>query len=224
MKLVTFQTFDALKSLINNGELICDESYIDLEKMGNTYNWVLEKMEKNVPNNTNAKYPIWCWVKCYNGICPPKRKGEKVSGFDVKITFNKSEKDVFITDFRKYSFVLNNIYIPSSLKEKQQFFDKLNKFNITLEELKMYVRPDKYKTHRKDEEYLNLCKEIRKTFDKCITKDSDILQGCVWNIKLSEVEKIEILTDDGYRYGSLNYKRSDGKRMDWQQDYYKLLK
>lgn len=54
MKLITFQTFDALKSLINNGELICDERYIDLEKSGPTYNWVLEKMEKFVPNNTKA--------------------------------------------------------------------------------------------------------------------------------------------------------------------------
>ena len=42
MKLITFQTFDALKSLINNGELICDERYIDLEKSGPTYNWVLK--------------------------------------------------------------------------------------------------------------------------------------------------------------------------------------
>lgn len=224
MKLVTFQTFGALKSLINNGELICDETYIDLKKLGSTYNWVLEKMEKSVPNNTKAKYPIWCWVKCYNGICPPKHKGEKVQGFDVKITFHKPKKDVFITDFRRYSFVLNNIYIPSSLNEKQYFFDKLKKLNITLEELKMYVRNDKYKTHRNDEEYLKLCKEIRQTFDKCITEDSDILQGCVWNIKLSEVEKIEILADDGYRYGSLNYERCDGKLVDWQKDYFKLLK
>lgn len=224
MKLVTFQTFDALKSLINNGELICDEKYIEIEKAGPTYNWVLEKMQELVPNNTKAKYPIWCWVKCYNGICPHKHKGEKVKGFDVKITFNKPEKDIFITDFRRYSFVLNNIYIPNSLKENQRFFEKLKKLNITLEELKMYVRPDKYKLHRKDKEYLALCDEIRKTFDGCITKDSDVLQGCIWNIKLTEVEKIEILPNDGYTYGSLNYKRSNGKRFDWQKDYYRLLK
>lgn len=224
MKLVTFQTFDALKSLINNGELICDEKYINLKKAGPTYKWVLEKMNEFVPNNTFAKYPIWCWVKCFNGICPPKHKGEKVEGFDVKITFNKNEKDVFITDFRRYSFLLKNMYIPNTLKEKQQFLDKLKKLNITLEELSMYVRLDKYETHREDLEYLKICDEIRKTFDRCITKDSDILQGCVWNIKLSEVEKIEILPNDGYRYGSLNYIRSNGKRINWQEEYYKLLK
>ncbi len=224
MKLVTFQSFDALKSLINNGELICDEKYVNLEKSGSAYKWVSEKMNELIPNKDNTVYPVWCWVKCFNGICPPKHKGEKVQGFDVKITFIKPEKDVFITDFRRYSFLLNNIYIPDCLKEKQQFLDKLKNLNITLEELNMYVRPDKYKSHREDEEYLKLCEEIRKTFDRCITKDSDILQGCVWNIKLPEVEKIEILPNDGYRYGSLNHIRSNGKRIDWQKDYYKLLK
>ncbi len=224
MKLVTFQTFDALKSLINNGELICDQKYINIKKAGPTYEWVLEKMNKAVPNNKKASYPIWCWVKCFNGICPPKHKGERVDGFDVKITFNKMEKEVFITDFRRYSFLLKNMYIPNTLDEKKKFFAKIKKLNITLEELQMYVRPDKYQTHREDREYLKICEEIANTFDRCITKDSNILQGCVWNIKLSEVEKIEIVPNDGYRYGSLNYVRANGKRIDWQKDYYKLLK
>lgn len=224
MKLVTFQSMEALRYLINNGELICDEKYVNLEKSGPTYTWVLEQMTKRVQNNTPAKYPIWCWVKCFNGICPPKHKGEKVPFFDVKITFHKEEKDIFITDFRRYSFLLKNLLIPESLKEQDEFSKKLKRLNITSEELKMYVRPDKYQHHRQDKEYLDLCEEIKKSFDRSITTESNVLQGCVWNIKLSEVESIEILPNDGYTYGSLNYIRSNGERMDWQKDYYKLLK
>lgn len=224
MKLITFQTMEALKSLINNGELICDEKYIDMKKAGPTYQWVLEKMNEHVPNKTKSKYPIWCWVKCYNGICPPKHKGEPVDEFQVKITFNKKDDEVFITDFRRYSFLLNNVYIPNTLKEKEQFDKKIKRLGITQEELKMYVRHDKYTSHRTDKVYLEICKEIRDTFERCITKDSDILQGCIWNIKLSEVESIEILSNDGYRYGSLNYKRSNGKRLNWRNEFYKLLK
>ena len=52
-------------------------------------------MNSLVTNDFNTLYPVWCWVKCYNGICPPKIKGEKVEGLDVKITFHKEEKDVF---------------------------------------------------------------------------------------------------------------------------------
>ena len=224
MKLVTFQTIEAVNDLFKKGYLECNKNKINIEKAGPTYKWVINKMNERIPNPNNVDYPLWCWVKCYNGICPPKKKGKRVEGFDVKITFNKNEKDVFITDFRRYSFLLSNTYIPNSLKEKEEFEKLLEKYNIIEEELKAYVRPDKYKSHRTDKEYIDACNKIKKTFDRCITKNSDVLQGCVWRINLYEVEKIEILKDDGYVYGSLNYIRSNGKRIDWQKDYYKLLK
>lgn len=224
MKLVTFQSMSALKDLINKGYLECDESKINIEKAGLTYSWVLEKMNDRIKNPNHIKYPLWCWVKCYNNICPPKHKGEPVEGFDVKITFYKSKEEVFITDFRRYSFLLKNNYIPSNLKDKEEFDRQLKKYNITLEELQAYVRKDKYKEHRTDKEYLQICEEIRNSFEKCITEDSDILQGCVWRIDLNEIESIEILSDKSYRYGSLNYIRKNGKRINWQKDFYKRLK
>ena len=224
MKLVTFQSLEALKDLVNKGYLECNEKYINLHKVGPTYAWVLEKMNDQIENKTNTKYPIWCWVKCYNNICPPKHSGEPVKGFDVKITFHKKEKEVFITDFRRYSFLLHNLYIPDSKKDKEKFEEELKKYNISEEDLKAYVRPDKYSEYRTDEDFLNICKKIRKSFDKCITKDSDVLQGCVWRIDLNEIEKIEILNDKNNIYGSLNYIRSNGKRIDWQKDFYKKLR
>ena len=211
MKLVTFQSMEALKSLINNKELVCNPSYID-ESYLDKYNWIVTKMNEKVKNPGNIKYPLWCWVKCYNGICPPKHKGKKVDGFDVKITFKKDIKDVFITDYRMYSFLLNNIYIPSSIKDKNEFDKKLEKLNLNIKDLK---------TAKLDDSLSNM---IKSSFDKCISVDGDILQGCVWNIKLEDVLDIEILNDDGYKYGSLNYIRSNGKRIDWQKEYYKLLK
>ena len=224
MKLVTFQTNEAVKYLFEKGYLECDEKKINIEKVGPTYRWIIEKMNEKIDNPNKTRYPLWCWVKCYNGICPPKKKGKRVEGFDVKITFNKKEKDVFITDFRRYSFLLNNIYIPNTLKEKEEFDKELEKFKITKEELKAYVRPDKYSEHRTDKDYIDVCNKIKNTFDRCITKNSDVLQGCIWKINLSEIEKIEILKDDGYVYGSLNYVRSNGKRIHWINDYYKKMK
>ena len=224
MKLVTFQSFDAVNSLFKNGYLECDENKINLEKYGPVYKWIIGKMNKSIKNPSKVKYPIWCWVKCYNGISPPKRKGKRVKGFDVKITFNKDEKDIFITDFRRYSFLLNNTFIPVNKKEKELFDNKLKKYNITKEDLEAYIRKDKYKLFRTDKEFIEICKEIEKSFERCITKDSDILQGCIWRINFKDIEKIEILNDDGYCYGSLNYLRSNGKSFDWQNDYYKSLK
>ena len=225
MKLVTFQSLDALEFLNKNGYLVCNDNFINKEKYGEVYNWIVEKMESKIKNTTNVKYPIWAWVKCYNGTCPPKVKNkDQIEQFRVKITFHKDEKDIFITDYRRYSFVLKNFYIPNSLKDKEQFDKKLEKYNITDEDLKAYIRKDKYDKHREDKAYLNICRQIRKNFDRCITKDSNILQGCVWKINKDEIDKIEIIKDDGYLYGSLNYIRANGKRMDWVKQFYKLLK
>ena len=224
IKLVTFQSMGAVKDLFNKGYLECDENKIDTKKVGIIYNWIVNKMNQNIANPYNTKYPLWCFVKCYNGICPPKRKGKKIEGFDVKITFKKNKKDVFITDFIRYSFLLNNQYIPNSLKDKENFDKELKKYNITLEDLKAYVRRDKYEKCRDDLEFLNICNKIEDSFDRCITEDSDILQGCIWRINLDEIEKIEILNDCEYMYGSLNYVRSNGRRIDWIKEYYKKLK
>ncbi len=224
MKLITFQTSDALKKLIKDGYLEFNEEYVDLKKSGYAYEWVLENMNEKIPNIHNVKYPLWAWVKFKNGICPPKHKGNPVEGFDVKITFNKNKNEVFTTDFRRYSFILNNLYIPDSKKDKELFDNELKNKNITKEELKAFVRRDKFKTFRKDNVFLEMCNKIKKSFDKAITNDSDVLQGCVWKINLEEVEKIEILRDKNYIYGSFNYLRTSGKRFDWEEDYYTKLK
>ncbi len=224
MKLVTFQTKKALRELILNGFLECKKEHINIEKMGLTYGWVLEKMNNAIPNDDNSRYPLWAWIKFKRGICPPKHKGAPIKGFEVKITFNKSEKEVFVTDFRRYSFVLNNLYIPDNKKDQALFEKKLASYKITKEELKCYVRSDKVNKSRSDDNYFTMCDEIRKSFDKCITSDSDVLQGCVWRINFDEVEQIEILNDDNYQYGSFNYIRSNGKRFDWQSDFYRKLK
>lgn len=223
MKLVSFQSIDAFKQLVNKGYLETDERFVDVKKMGPTYNWLIDKMNENITNEYSVKYPLWCWVKFKNGIYPPKHKGEPVNGFDVKITFNKARKDVFITDFRRYSFVLNNMYIPDNKLDMIAFEEELECYNITREELKAVVRKDQFLTQRMDKDFINTCQKIRASFDKCITDDSDVLQGCVWRIKLDEVEKIELLTDTDYTYGSFNYVRSNGKRFNWIEDYYSKL-
>lgn len=223
MKLVSFQSMEALKELVDKGYLESDERYIDISKMGPTYEWIVTKMSQYVPNRHNAKFPLWCWVKFKNGICPPKHKGEPVKGFDVKITFEKAREDVFITDFRRYSFLLNNIYIPDNKKDKELFEKEMEKKGITPEELKAAARSDIFASQRMDQDFLDICTKIRRSFDKCICEDSDVLQGCVWRIELDEVLKIEVLHDADYRYGSFNYVRKNGKRFDWIKDFYNML-
>jgi len=223
MRLVSFQSMESLKVLINKGYLEADAQYVNTKKYGYVYDWVVEKMSKAVPNNYSVTYPLWCWVKFKNGICPPKHKGNPVKGFDVKITFEKNKEDVFITDYRRYSFLLNNIYIPDSKYDKEQYEKEIRKHGITTEELKAVVRSDKYTTHLTDKVFRDVCDKIRGSFDRCISEDSDVLQGCVWRINLHEVLKIEILNDSNYQFGSFNYLRKNGKTFDWIKDFYDML-
>jgi hypothetical protein len=216
---------EALKQLINNGSLECDEKYIQKEKVGYVYDWIIEKMNNSMTKDKNSKYPLWAWVKFKDGICPPKHKRNTLRDeITVKITFKKDRRDCFITDYRKYSFLLNNMYIPENNKQKDWFDNQLIKYNITIDELKAYVRTDKYKTHRQDEKYLSLCKKIKESRDSCITNNADIMQACVWKISINEVQSIEILNDRNYDYGTYNYIRSNGKRFNWIDNYYKDLK
>ena len=220
MKLITFQSMEALKVLVNQGYLFADKEYIDVNRYGIVYDWITQKMNEQIPNIYGAAYPIWCWVKFKNGICPPKHKGEPVKGFDVKITFHKNQQDVFVTDYRRYSFLLNNVYIPESTADLVAFEQELERCQITKEDLAAFMRTN-------DMEYsklIGISEKVRESFDRCITSESDVLQGCIWKLDLKDVEKIEILHDDGYRYGSFNYVRRDGKRFDWIEDYYRMLK
>ena len=108
MKLVTFQSIDAIKDLFSKGYLECKESKLDLKKNGYAYSWIVEKMNNYVSNEHNVLYPIWCWVKCYNSIAPAKRKGDKVVNYDQnKINELLNNKEI-IRNKLKINASINN--------------------------------------------------------------------------------------------------------------------
>ena len=48
MKLVTFQSFDAVRDLFNKGYLECDNRKINLFKAGPTYQWIVNQMNEKI--------------------------------------------------------------------------------------------------------------------------------------------------------------------------------
>lgn len=48
MKVITFQSKEALKYLEKNGYLRCEDKYIDKDKMSQTYNWAIQNMNERV--------------------------------------------------------------------------------------------------------------------------------------------------------------------------------
>ena len=48
MKLITFQSLDAVKDLFDKGYFECNTSKVDIKRVGPTYQWIIEKMNKIV--------------------------------------------------------------------------------------------------------------------------------------------------------------------------------
>ena len=213
MELITFQSESVLKGLVERGYLECDPQYVDTKKYGRVYDWVISHMRKQVGDPAGIKYPLWCWVRFKNSICPPRHRGKATSGWGIKITFEKPPEEVFITDYRRYSFLLNYRYIPESLNDKRKFEEKLDRIGL-----------GGNATRQAYEDHPEICREIEWSFQRCITSDSDVLQGCVWRIYLSEIKRIEFLRDPEFQYGTFNYLRKNGGRFDWIEDFYKRLR
>ena len=217
MKLITFQTKEALATLQKTGILRADVACIDLKKYGVPYDWIVQEMKKKkICPKKGEKYPLWAWAKCGSSIAPPKKKnysGKKQKL--VKITFEKPNDEVLLSDYMAYSFILSGHIVPKTKIEYKQF---LQKMGASLDALKAFVRKDKG-----GKSVAKLFPAIQKTWSRMFTLKSNVRQACVWNIKLSEVKKIEILNDPAYIYGTMNAKRCDGSRPDWKKRYLKFL-
>ncbi len=217
MKLITFQTKEALSVLQKTGILMTDTSYMDMKKSAIPYNWIVQEMKKIRPQN-GEKYPIWAWAKCGAFTAPRKRKnyfGTQQKKL-VKITFEKPDNEVLLSDYMAYSFILSGHIIPKTKAEYRKFLQKMSDL---LPALKGFVRQDE-----NGKTVARLYPKIEKTWSRMFHLKSNVWQACVWNIKKSEVIKIEVLNDPKYLFGSMNPKRKDGTRPNWKKAYLKFLK
>ena len=219
MRLVTFQTRKAFDILQREGILITDTTHIDLQKYGIPYDWMVSAMKKKkiLPIHGES-YPLWAWVKCGSSIAPKKKKNKNgVIQDKVKITFEKPDNEVLVSDYMAYSFLLSGHIVPKNQNEYAHFLKQMTEKGITLEDLKKFVRHQETKVNIPID-------EIQKTWSRIFHLKSYVHQACLWNIRLEEVKKAEILDDSNYLYGALNTKRKDDSRPDWKQAYLKFLK
>ena len=220
MKLITFQTKEAWAILQEKGILTANPSYIDLQKYSVPYDWIVKAMkeQKILPQN-KEKYPLWAWKKCGRFMAPPKRKNiHHISQDIVKITFEKNADEVLLSDYMAYSFLLSGLIVPKTHQEYNDFFDELKRKNISLNDLKNFVR--------NQEAPSSVCKlfpKIQKTWPRIFDLKSDVHQACIWNIKITEVQKVEIPTDSNYLYGTMNALRANGTGPNWKEKYLEFL-
>lgn len=198
MELITFQTWGAFQELISKEYLVTNPQYINVLKSKKVYEWIIRKMDEKIKDKPKgASYPLWAWVQYGKRQCPPKHKtlGYFAPNEDilVKITFHKNEEELLLTNFNLFSFLLNNRYIPINKKEYLQFEKRLKENNITYDDLKAYMRPDKFLNHRQDKEYMQIIKEIQKSFDLILNPGKDRIQACFWKLNVSDIIQVEFI-------------------------------
>ena len=134
--------------------------------------------------------------------------------------------DKFKDDYIKKKFENDN-FIPSKVNNVFEDFKKnSSKYIVSSTAIK---EPEKNITNKKQNEKV-ISFFTYKNINKLLSVAAVFLcvvlvgMGTLLKNRPTEIENIEILKNDGYRYGSLNYIRSNGKRINWISDYYKKLK
>jgi hypothetical protein len=211
MKLVTIQTKKAYENFLKEGFLTADSQYINKLKYGVPYQYIVDNMQ-HIENPHDAEFPLWAWVKYGGFVSPPKNKllGFFAKDEDeiVRITFEKLDKDVLVSDYIKYHFLLTNEYLPGDLNDFQTVEKKIQDAGISKEDLLAYVRRDKFETYRKDKKFEEINQVIQKSYEKIFSDLGDFRQGTVWSIEKSEVKKVEIICrKDCTKKASVDYRK-----------------
>ncbi|MBR6411577.1 MAG: DUF3841 domain-containing protein [Alphaproteobacteria bacterium] len=218
MKLVTFQSGEAFEILKKAGVLRVDESKIDFPRYERPYNFIVKSMlSRCIKPAAGQGYPLWAWAKCGAHIGPKKipNKTHKVQN-KVKITFEKKDSDVLISDYMAYSFILSGQIVPKTRAEYEHFEQELIRLGISKDALKAWVRGQ-------DNSKIPAPK-IEATWKNIFDLKSNVYQCCFWELKLDEIIRVDKLEDRDYLYGSMNAVRADGTRPDWKQKYMRFLR
>lgn len=199
MKLWTIQHYQAYNELIETGVLRADEDYY-YKDFRLAYNWMADKMEHNgILPSSGVNYPIWAWYK-WEG--KHKRRDMREAGYAergekiVQLTIEVDDKDVLLSDFELFHYVLNYWYLPIDEKDDENFereymdhgfeWKDLKDFNVQTESMK-YIRT---KIEKSWDRIFDLEKE-----DENLVYGSNFnksIQATFWELKYEQVIKAEI--------------------------------
>lgn len=133
MILWTMQPKEVVEILESTGEFTCDPDLADRD-FRRSYKWLVHQMDlKGIEHPYGLKFPIWAWHTLDWKHEKPDldeemygTPGEEM----VCIEFEIDDKDVLLSDFDAWHYVLNNSFFDSSHNEEEwelqhKWFDSL---------------------------------------------------------------------------------------------------
>jgi Domain of unknown function (DUF3841) len=161
----TMQTIEAWEQAVKQGFLVGDK---DLAMFPESYQWMMRQMKQKLPEY-QGEYPVWLWVKK-----PDMRSTGHFSGGTkcVRLKLELNDKDVLISDFEDWHFVLNNWFCSDNEEEDRNFEQGI--LSISKEDSWQRIFDQR---RVRDPEWHGTCERL--------------LQGVTGQIELSAVKKVE---------------------------------
>ena len=140
MRLVTYQSKEAVKRLLKEGYLIMEKDKRDFTHIHRfddhdysahsftyAYNYIIDRMNKLLPpkEDPNCYYPLWAWYRV-NGRRKPTKFLDNMHKGNVRIIFEIDDNKVLLSDFDMFSYILSGgLYFkknPESFEEEMDIF------------------------------------------------------------------------------------------------------
>lgn len=186
MRLVTYQTVEAVERLLKDGVLFIGENdlqftapYTNQENphYKDLYNYIVKNMENLDGKTEQTIFPIWAWYTV-NGKRHISKENDQFYKGMYRLEIEVDRKDVLLTDFDKYCYLLNSSYLAKDEKDKE-WYEK-NMFQISDEK-----REESYKFmfkifHMKD----------GYTYFSFLKRN---VQATFWILKKEQVKKMYII-------------------------------
>jgi len=128
MRLFTIQPEAVIQEIDEKNYFICDPEKSELIQeceFENSYKWLSKIMNSSIPkSNEEITYPIWAW-HTYRG--KPYKIDRRTSYYknltknDYILEVEIPDKEVLLSDFDKWHYVLNDIGIPENEDDEESF-------------------------------------------------------------------------------------------------------
>lgn len=122
MRLWTIQPIEVLEIIKQKGEFVCNPVYSDSD-FKRAYYWLVKQMDsRGIEHPYGLELPIWAWYKTDWENKKPDLEQEDFSDKRenlVCIELEIDDKDVLLSDFYAWHYVLNDSFLDSSHDEKE---------------------------------------------------------------------------------------------------------
>lgn len=133
LRVFSIQPKEVVDKLLDNGEVFVDEHKIANPEFIKAYDWLVKQMDKKLEHPNGVKYPWFCFYLLNKENNITYEDALELSNPDIDeylLELEVEESDLFLTDYNKWHYVLNDCYFDNSFSEKEwtdnvEWFDSL---------------------------------------------------------------------------------------------------